>query len=166
VVPRVWPNVLIWCNILANEPSAEWLAAKKHGNLSNKWRFNMFVPCVNKSAASSFFAVLALVLSVATPHADAGEMKKKHHGGQKSIPLYVINPYQVFQTEVNGVHYFKGGSGWGFGYPDYGNLHINSTNVEVNTNQTNQNNATPTLTTAYELRALGSQRCFRLHIRC
>jgi hypothetical protein len=126
----------------------------------------MFVPSVRISAAGSLFAALALFLSVATPLADAHEMKKKHHGGQKAIPLYVINPYQVFQTEANGVHYFKGGSGWGFGYPYYGNLHINSTNVEVNTNQTN---ATSALTTAYALSGPGgawTQRCSRRHIRC
>jgi hypothetical protein len=129
----------------------------------------MFVPSVRISAAGSVFAALALFLSVATPRADADEMKKKHHGGQKAIPLYVINPYQVFQTEVNGVRYFKGGSGWGFGYPYYGNLHINSTNVQVNTNQTNQNNAKPAPTTAYELSALGgawNQHCSLRHIRC
>ncbi len=129
----------------------------------------MFVPSVSISAAGSVFAALALFSIVATPLADAHEAKKKHHAGQKAIPLYVINPYQVFQTEANGVHYFKGGSGWGFGYPYYGNLHINSTNVQVNSNQTNQNNATPALTTAYELSRPGeawAQRCSRRHIRC
>lgn len=39
--------------------------------------------------------------------------------GQRPIPPYVINPYQVFHSEEDGVHYFKGGSGLGYGYPYY-----------------------------------------------
>jgi hypothetical protein len=106
----------------------------------------MFVPSVKRFAAGSALAVLALSLGVAAPGAGAEERMKHHDGhgctdelscqsGQNAIRPYVINPYQVYQTDVDGIHYFKGGSGWGFGYPYYGNRHINSSSAQIYNSQ-------------------------------
>ena len=84
----------------------------------------MNVSKVKKAAAGIAFAALA----VATANiGSAGEARRDYQrydcsdqtkcsNGQRAFLPYVINPYQVFQSEEDGVHYFKGGSGFGYGY--------------------------------------------------
>ncbi|MGH6907773.1 MAG: hypothetical protein ACREDX_07935 [Aestuariivirga sp.] len=101
----------------------------------------MNVSNVKRAAAGIAFAALA----VATANSASAEEAKRDHrhydcsdqtncrNGQRAILPYEINPYQVYQSEQDGVHYYKGGSGFGFGYPYYGNLHINYFNAEYYT---------------------------------
>ena len=93
----------------------------------------MNVSKVKIAAAGIAFAALA----VATANTASAEEAKRVHQkydcsdqakcnhGQRAILPYVINPYQVYQSEEDGVHYFKGGSGLGYGYPYYDTPEVN-----------------------------------------
>ena len=84
----------------------------------------MNVSKVKKAAAGIAFAALA----VATANIASAEEAKRYHQqydcsdqtncrhGRRAILPYEINPYQIYQSEEDGVHYFKGGSGFGYGY--------------------------------------------------
>ena len=97
----------------------------------------MFVTSVKRIASGVAFAVLALTVGAKANSAYADQPNGHHYenncsdgfscpGGQAGIFPYEINPYQIYETVQDGVHYFKGGSGLGYGYPYYGNLHINN----------------------------------------
>ena len=93
----------------------------------------MNVSKMKRAAAGIAFTALA----VATANSASADGAKRDHQlyacsgqtncmhGKRAILPYEINPYQVYQSEEDGVHYFKGGSGFGYGYPYYGNRQIN-----------------------------------------
>ena len=98
----------------------------------------MNVSKMKRAAAAIAFAALAVAMAN-TASANEAKRDQNHYDcsdqtgckhGKRAILPYVINPYQVYQSEEDGVHYFKGGSGFGYGYPYYGNLHVNYFNAE------------------------------------
>ena len=85
----------------------------------------MNVSNVKRAAAVIAFAALAVATANTASAAEAKRDLQKYDcsdqtdcsHGQRAILPYVINPYQIYQSEEDGVHYFKGGSGLGYGYP-------------------------------------------------
>ena len=84
----------------------------------------MNVSNVKRAAAVIAFAALAVATANTASAAEAKRDLQKYDcsdqtdcsHGQRAILPYVINPYQIYQSEEDGVHYFKGGSGFGYGY--------------------------------------------------